>query len=279
MNSVDMSLKSAKMSSIFAWANGSLLIPISTAVTAITAVTNHCSNWQAVGVTRNGGFAEFVNVPAKAAYTLSDALTDSQAAFIEPLACVVWALKRLRVYPADKVLLIGSGPMGLLLVQALRHDNAAHITVVDRQPVRLQLAAQLGASSTVIADADQDARLREIAPLGYDVVIDATGVPAVIQNAFRYLKPRGQFLQFGVTPTTSTIQISPYQIFRNDWTIIGSFALCYTFLPAIAWLESGVIDVVPLVSHTIALTDFEQSFKQFMAGDTLKVHLRIDGAY
>lgn len=239
---------------------------------------NHCSNWRAVGVTRNGGFAEFVNVPAKAAYTLTDALTDSQAAFIEPLACVVWALKRLRVYPADKVLLIGSGPMGLLLVQALRHDNASNITVVDRQPARLQLAAQLGASHTVMADADQTAHLREIAPLGFDVVIDATGVPAVIEAAFQYLRPRGQFLQFGVTPTTSTIKISPYQIFRNDWTIIGSFALCYTFLPAIAWLESGVIDVAPLVSHTVALTDFESHFKQFMAGDTLKVHVRLNGA-
>ncbi len=236
---------------------------------------NHCSNWQGIGITRSGGFAEYVNVPAKAAYKLPDSLSDTQAAFVEPLACVVWALKRLSVYPADKILLLGSGPMGLLLIQALRHGNASQITAVDRQPARLQLAQQMSANQTVIADAEQPKHLKDIAPNGYDVVIDATGVPAVIEGAFQYLRPRGQFLQFGVTPMTAKIQISPYEIFRNDWTIIGSFALCYTFLPAMAWLENGVIDVTPLVSHQLMLSDFATGFEQFMAGETLKVHLKI----
>jgi 2-desacetyl-2-hydroxyethyl bacteriochlorophyllide A dehydrogenase len=236
---------------------------------------NHCQNWQGIGITRSGGFAEYVNVPARAAYALSDALTETQAAFVEPLACVVWAFKRLRVHPADRVLLLGSGPMGLLLLQAVRHNNASQITVVDRQPARLRLAQQMGASETLIASADQSAQLKEIAPGGYDIVVDATGVPAVIEAAFQHLRPRGQFLQFGVTPMDSQIQISPYQLFRNDWTIIGSFALCYTFLPAIAWLEQGVIDVSPLVSHTLPLAEFSSGFHQFMAGETLKVHLKI----
>ena len=91
----------------------------------------------------------------------------------------------------------------------------------------------------------------------------------------QHLKVRGQFLQFGVTPRNAKIQVSPYDIFHKDWTIIGSFALCYTFLPAIAWLENGVIDVDPLVSHQLSLADFEQGFQKFMAGDTLKVHLTI----
>lgn len=236
---------------------------------------NHCRNWQGIGITRSGGFAEYVNVPAKAAYQLPDTLTDTQAAFIEPLACVVWALKRMRVYPANSVLLFGAGPMGLLLIQALRHGNASQITVVDRQPARLSLATQMGASQTLVASTDQHHALKTFAPYGYDIVIDATGVPSVIEGAFQHLKPRGQFLQFGVTPMDAKIQLHPYEVFRNDWTIIGSFALCYTFLPAIAWLESGIIDVQPLVSHQIPLTDFATGFNQFMAGDTLKVHLKI----
>lgn len=238
---------------------------------------NHCKNWQGIGITRSGGFAEYVNVPAAAAYKLPDSMNDTQAAFVEPLACVVWALKRMRVYPADRILLLGSGPMGLLLVQALRHNGASQITVVDRQPARLQLAQQMGANQTVMADTDQRARLKELAPNGYDIVIDATGVPAVIESAFQYLRPRGQYLQFGVTPMDAKVQINPYDIFRNDWTIIGSFALCYTFLPAMAWLENGVIDVKPLVSHQLAIGDFASGFNQFMAGETLKVHLNIGG--
>ncbi|MBC7870386.1 MAG: zinc-dependent alcohol dehydrogenase family protein [Chitinophagaceae bacterium] len=237
--------------------------------------SNHCANWQGIGITRSGGFAEYVTVPARAAYRLPDALNDKQAAFIEPLACVVYALKRLHIRPADRVLLMGSGPMGLLLIQALRAGNASQLVVVDKKPQRLELAKQLGANQTVIAHADQDAELKALAPHGFDIVIDATGVPAVIEGAIRHLKVHGQFLQFGVTANNAKITLNPYDIFRNDWTIIGSFALCYTFLPAIAWLENGVIDVEPLVSHTVPLGDFAQLFHQFKAGETLKVHLQI----
>ncbi|MDX2162039.1 MAG: zinc-dependent alcohol dehydrogenase family protein [bacterium] len=236
---------------------------------------NQCLNLQAVGVTRAGGFAEYVTVPERACYPLPDGMTDAQAAFVEPLACVVYALRRTRVGPADRVLILGAGPMGLLLVQALRHNGASLIAVTEKQPHRAQMAEALGANAAVIAGSEQAARLRELAPEGFDLVIDATGVPAVIENGFRHLKPRGQFLQFGVAPTTATITISPYEIFRNDWTIIGSFALCYTFQPAIDWLRFGVIDIAPLVSHTVPMDDFAEVFEMFGKGQTLKVHIGI----
>ena len=236
---------------------------------------NHCANWQGIGITRSGGFAEYVNVPAKAVYKLPDSISNRQAAFLEPLACVVWAMKRLRVNPADRVLILGSGPMGLLLLQALRHGGASQITMVDKQPNRLQMADQFGANQTLVAGPQQAEQLRALAPHGYDVVIDATGIPAVIEKAFQHLKVRGQYLQFGVTPNNAKIQVSPYDIFHKDWTIIGSFALCYTFLPAIAWLENKVINVDPLVSHELPLADFSQGFQQFANGQTLKVHLNL----
>lgn len=235
---------------------------------------NHCLNWEAVGVTRSGSFAQYVAAPAKATYKVPDNLTDGQAAFIEPLSCVVHALNRLRVWPGNEVLIIGAGPMGLLLVQALRHSGASQVVVVEKQADRLALAEQLGATATVAVGPDQEAMLKALAPYGFAVVIDATGVPTVIENAFKFLKPRGQFLQFGVTPMDATIKLSPYQVFRNDWTIIGSFALCYTFEPTIAWLANGVIDVSPLISHTVPLANFTDVFHQFAQGKTLKVHLQ-----
>jgi len=237
--------------------------------------SNHCLNLEAVGVTRNGGFAEYISVPERACYPIPDSLTDIQASFIEPLACVVYALRRMRVNPSDSVLIIGAGPMGLLLVQALRHSGASLITVVEKQQDRLNMALSMGANAGVSVDAEQNDRLKEVAPEGFDIVIDATGIPAVIQNAFNYLKPRGQFLQFGVTPIGAKIEIEPYEIFRNDWTIIGSFALCYTFQPAIDWLATNVIDVEPLVSHKTAIEQFADVFEQFSAGNTLKVHIDI----
>ncbi len=234
---------------------------------------NHCLNWQGVGVTRAGGFAEYVNVPARACYHLPESMSDLQAAFIEPLACVVHAMKRFRILPGESLLILGGGPMGMLLLQALRHNGAAQVVVVEKQPARMQLARDLGAAVVVPVGPDQDAQLKEIAPRGFGVVVDATGIPAVIEHAFSYLRPRGQYLQFGVAPNHAKVQISPYDIFKNDWTILGSFALCYTFLPAIALLSSGVVKVESLVSDTAPLANFDDVFHRFAAGQTMKVHV------
>ncbi len=238
---------------------------------------NHCLNWQGVGITRPGAFAEYVAVPARACYQLPDSLNDTEAAMIEPLACVIHALNRLRVYSGDQVLIFGGGPMGLLLTQALRSSGASQVVVVEPQPERLSLARELGSTITVPAGPDEREILRGLAPYGFAIVIDATGVAEVIEQAFDYLKPRGQYLQFGVAPNTASIRLRPYDVFRNDWTIIGSFALCYTFQQAIAWLANRVVDVTRLVSHTLPLEQFEVGFRDFAAGRTLKVHLQPGG--
>jgi 2-desacetyl-2-hydroxyethyl bacteriochlorophyllide A dehydrogenase len=235
---------------------------------------NHCLNWEGIGITRPGALAEYVAAPARACYRLPEHLTDAQAAFVEPVACVVHALKRFRVWPGDEVLIFGAGPMGLLLVQALRHMGASLIAVVEKQPERLALAGQLGADATVLPGPDQAEALRALAPYGFGLVVDATGVPAVIERAFHYLKPRGQYLQFGVAPREARISLSPYDLFQHDWTVVGSFALCYTFQPAIAWLSSGVVRVEPLISHILPLAEFPVALEAFAAGRTMKVHLR-----
>ena len=235
--------------------------------------SNHCLNWEGVGITRPGAFAEFVAVPARACYRLPDGLTDLQGAFIEPVSCVAHAMNRLRVWPGDEVLILGAGPMGLILSQVLRHSGAAQVVVVEKQLARLELAARLGATLAVPAGTGQETALRSAAPYGFSIVIDATGNPRVIENAFQYLKPRGQYLQFGVAAKDAEIKIRPYDIFKNDWTILGSFALCYTFQAAIAWLMGGVVDVNPLVSHSLTLDEFPRGLAEFESGRTLKVQL------
>ena len=235
---------------------------------------NHCLNWEGIGVTLPGAFAEYVAVPARACYPLPDSLTDAQAAFVEPLSCVIHALNRLRVWPGDDVLIFGAGPMGLLLVQALRRSGASQLVVVEKEAARRGLARQMGATAVLDSDPVHLDDLWRLAAHGFAVVIDATGVPAVIEQALDFLKPRGQYLQFGVAPEGATIRWSPYEVFRNDWTIIGSFALCYTFQPAIAWLANGVVDITPLISHTLPLAEFSRAFHDFAEGRTLKVHLR-----
>ena len=236
--------------------------------------SNHCLNWQGVGITRAGGFAQYVAAPATACYHVPASLSNAQMAFIEPLACIMYGMSRLRIPPSDAVLLFGAGPIGLLLLQAMRHSGAGPIAVVEKQPDRRQLAAELGATTTLEVGPYLDEALRTLAPHGFGVVADATGVPPVIESGFKYLRPRGQFLMFGVAPMTAQINIRPYDVFKNDWHILGSFALCYTFQQAITWLESGVINIDPLVSHTAPLAEFPTLFQQFAEGKTRKVHLQ-----
>lgn len=236
--------------------------------------SNHCLNWQGVGITRPGGFAEYVAVPARACYKVPETLTDTQAAFIEPLSCVIHALKRLRTWPGDEVLIFGAGPMGLLLVQAMRHTGASKIVVVEKQQDRSSLALDMGANAAIPPDSDFMKQLFAMAPYGYAIVIDATGVPEVIQSALQFLKPRGQYLQFGVTSKGVTVQWEPYEIYHKDLTIVGSFALCYTFQPAAAWIANRVVEIEPLVSDILPLAEFKQGFRDFSNGKTLKVHIR-----
>lgn len=218
---------------------------------------NHCLNWQAIGVTRDGGFAERVAVPAKVVYPIGD-LPFERAVFIEPLSCVVYGLQRATPALGDRVLIFGAGPIGLLLMQAVRRAGAAQVVVTDLQRERLELAARLETDATILADENQPAALHERAPLGYDMVIDATGVPAVVARCFDYVTPGGKVLLFGVCPEDATIPFSPFDLYRRDISVYGSFALNVTFGPAIELLRGGALQVEPLISHRFPLEQFPQ---------------------
>ncbi|MCB9450604.1 MAG: zinc-dependent alcohol dehydrogenase family protein [Anaerolineaceae bacterium] len=218
---------------------------------------NQCRNLRAIGVTRNGAFAEYVAAPESVVFAIGD-MSYSAAALIEPLACVVWGLKRVEVQPGDSALVLGAGPMGLLVAQSLKSAGAARVVVTDLIPWRLAMAEQLGAAATVVTDAGQDARLKSIAPDGFAIVVDATGIPAVLESTFRYVKPRGTIWVFGVTPVGTHVQFPAYEVFRRDLKIIGSFAVNRTFPQSIALIQSGTIQVEPLISHQLPLDDFVQ---------------------
>ncbi len=225
---------------------------------------NHCLDWQGVGVTRDGGFAERVAVPAKVVYPIGD-LPFERAVFIEPLSCVVYGLQRATPTLGDRVLIFGAGPIGLLLMQAVRRAGAAQVVVTDLQQERLELAARLGADTTVLAEANegegQPDPLCQVAPWGYDMVIDATGVPAVVARCFDYVTAGGKVLLFGVCPEEATIPFSPFKLYRRDISVYGSFALNVTFGPAIELLRGGAVQVEPLISHRFPLEQFPQALE------------------
>ncbi|MBX6395549.1 MAG: zinc-dependent alcohol dehydrogenase family protein [Alicyclobacillaceae bacterium] len=233
---------------------------------------NHCENWGGIGTTVPGGFAERVKVPAANAFLIPDSMTFEEAAFIEPVACVVHGMNRLRLRPADRVLLFGAGAMGQQLVQALVHSGASELVVVDVDETKLELARRFGATRTVRAE--RVVEELEDETRGFDVVVDATGVPAVIQQALRFLGPTGKFLQFGVAPKSATISFSPFDLYHKDWTLIGSMAVNHTYLPALRWIRDGRIQVKPLLSETLVLEDLPEFLAKPKSSGLLKVQVR-----
>ena len=216
---------------------------------------NQCQHLRAIGVTRSGAFAEYVVAPEGNVFAIGG-LSYSAAALIEPLACVVWGIKQVDVQAGDTALVFGAGPMGVLVAQALKQAGAVRVVVTDVVPWRLQLAEQLGATHTVVADSQQAAKLKAIEPEGYDIVVDATGIPVVLEGTFQFAKPRGKIWVFGVTPQGTYVKFPAYEVFRRDLKIIGSFAVNRTFPQSIALIQNGAIKVEPLISHQLPLDDF-----------------------
>ncbi|MBP1994075.1 zinc-dependent alcohol dehydrogenase family protein [Paenibacillus eucommiae] len=241
----------------------------------LTQRPNMCENWNAVGVTLNGAMAEFVVVPARLAVKLPDSMDFETAAFIEPMACVVHGLNRLQIKIGDRVLLFGAGAMGQQLIQSIARSGASELVVVDISKAKLDVAMKYGATKAV-ESRNLDAELGDCkGSNGFDIVIDATGIPKIIEQALDYMGQTAKYLQFGVTAMHDQIQIEPFKLFKNDWTIMGSMATNNTFLPAFQWLNEKRVEVKPLISKTISLEEAVDFFVQPRDPEDLKVQIKI----
>ena len=218
---------------------------------------NQCDNWGAIGDTTAGSFAEFVRAPIANLYRVEDHETLEEAAFTEPLACVVWGVERLALMPADRVLVFGAGPIGSLLTQMIAKSGpTADVVVVDVMEEKLRIARTMGAAATLVSGPDLPAALADRTKgRGFDAVIDCTGVVSVIEGMFAHAAPRARIMFFGVASPKETVRINPFDVYRKDWQIIGSMAINYTFQQARDLLAAGRIDVKPLLTGVAGLGD------------------------
>ena len=228
---------------------------------------NLCENWAAIGDTVDGAFAEYVAVPAVNAHRLPDGIDGQLGAMVEPLACAVHGLRRLGPLFGDSVLLTGAGTMGLLLLQLLVHSGAGPVTVVDRVADRLAVARKLGAAH-VAAD------LGELSDERFEIAVDATGVPAVVDGITGLLDRGGRLLVFGVSPAEASISLSPFRVYNDEITVTGSMAILRSFAPAVELIGSGVIDPRPLLSEPLPLAEFGEALHRVRTGQGIKWHIK-----
>jgi D-arabinitol dehydrogenase (NADP+) len=218
-----------------------------------------CRDLRALGVTGPGGFAEAMLVPAGQCFPVDDLPLDA-AVMVEPTACAMHGLETLAVRPGSDALIFGAGPTGLVLAQLLVHGGAARVVVAAPTAFKLELARAFGIDETVLvsrADVAGGAqRLRALAPEGFDVVVDATGAVEVSAQCVALAHDGGTVLIYGVTRPEDRIPVSPYDIYRRELTIKGSFAQVNSFPAAIAALRSGRVRTEGIITHRFPLDRF-----------------------
>ncbi|MEW9520332.1 zinc-dependent alcohol dehydrogenase family protein [Streptomyces tubercidicus] len=230
---------------------------------------NLCERWAAIGVTTAGGAAEFAVAPVGNCVKLPDHVRTEDAALIEPLSCAVRGYDILRSQQlGTRVLIYGSGTMGLMMLELAKRTGAAGVDVVDINPQRLATARTLGCSAAA-GSADELDR-----PRGWDVVIDATGNEQAIQDALGRVGKGGTFLQFGVADYAARATIEPYRIYNQEITITGSMAVLHSYERAAELFAAGALDPEVFISDRLPLDRYAEALGRFRAGEGRKILVR-----
>ncbi|MGI8665677.1 MAG: zinc-dependent alcohol dehydrogenase family protein [Jatrophihabitans sp.] len=229
---------------------------------------NLCENWNAIGVSKPGGAAEYALAPFANCVKLPDHVRTEDAALIEPLSCAVRGYDVLKSQLANTVLIYGSGTMGLMMLELAKRVGAASVDMVDLNAERLATAKQLGVSAAA-QTADEIDR-----PRGWDLVIDATGNAKAIQDGLSRVGKGGTFLQFGVSDYAARATIEPYKIYNQEITITGSMAVLHSYERAAALFADGIIDPEVFISDRLPLADYSAALERFAAGIGRKIQVR-----
>jgi L-iditol 2-dehydrogenase len=241
---------------------------------------NLCENFVSLGGAGDrildGAFAEYIHVPAASVEPIGD-LSYRRAAFAEPLACCIHAVEQTDLEHGASVVIIGTGPIGLLLVQTFRASGSGTVVVSEPIEERRDLALALGADHAV--DPTDLASLDSLVN-GVDIAVEAVGSPETVSEALDVTSPGGTTLIFGVPPQEATVEVSPFDMFYNELELIGTYSLTpQSFLRAVTYLKQERIEVDPLITDEYALDGLEQAFDRMDEREGLKkiIHPSEDG--
>lgn len=232
-----------------------------------------CQNALGVGTILPGFFAEYACAAENLVFSV-EGLPPDTAVFTEPTACAMHGLENLQVRPGSTALVIGAGPTGLLLAQLISAGGASTVTVAGPTRFKLETAARLGITSTVLIDRADSAgnleKLRAASPDGdgYDIVVEATGATAVGDICVPMTRNGGTVLIYGVTDAGDRISFSPYDVFRREITIKGSFAEMTSFGAAIAALRAGRARTDGIITHRFGLDDYDAALHTLASDKT-----------
>ena len=221
----------------------------------------HCPNRTVMGILNaNGAFAEYLAVPVENLHEVSDALTDEQAVFTEPLAAAFEILTQVQISFGDEVLVLGDGKLGNLCAQALRLTGAK-ITAVGKHDDKLALIHQAGVRTI---------QLKDWRPRLFDFVVEASGSAAGLELALSAVRPRGTLILKSTIAGNHQVSLAPVVI--NEINVIGS--RCGPFEDALAALVARKVSVTPLIEKIYDLKEGKAAVQHAATPGAKKVLLR-----
>jgi threonine dehydrogenase-like Zn-dependent dehydrogenase len=246
------------------------IIPCGRCTNCRTGATNVCETYDEVGFTREGGAGDQILVPARVVHVLDEAVPLLDAALVEPSAVVLTGLEKVRLRPGLRVLVVGDGTIALLAVLLVGLWSPAELLVAGRRREQGDLAVGLGATAFTVGEP----------PGGFDLAIEAAGVPEAVVAAVSALRRGGTVLNLGLPPAGSVLDLPADTIVNNDLTIVASFG--YTsaaWTRVVALLNSRRFRPGQLVTHRFSLDHFEQAFEELArpSGRRGKVILEVAG--
>lgn len=240
-----------------------------------TGNSHVCENVQIIGVDRSGSYAEYVAIPATNAWKNDPAMPQEVAAVQEPMGNAVHTTLAGDV-AARHVAVIGCGPIGIFAVGVARAAGAASVIAIDVNPYRLELAMRLGASLAIDArEEDPVATVRRVTGgHGADVVLEMSGNARAIKQGFAMIRNGGRYSMLGIPSRPVELDLADDVIFKG-LTVqgISGRRMYQTWYQTSELLNSGRVDVMPVITHRFPLDRFEEAMALMNAGQCGKVVL------
>jgi len=236
----------------------------------LTGDVNLCDHRQVLGVScgdyrRNGAFAEYVAVPHHIVYALPDSFPFEKAALIEAVSIAVHAAKITHIKPGSSAMVIGSGMIGLLAVQAFRVFGCTKIIAIDLDRDKLDLARSLGADETLLAtDPDLLTKLHALTGgAGPDIAVEVVGAQKSILTAIEGVRRGGKVTLIG--NLAPKVEIPLQIVVTRQLSLLGSCASAGEYAECIELMQSGAINVDPLISALAPLSEGASWFERLYA--------------
>lgn len=232
-----------------------------------------CIDMKAIGVTRDGGFAEYSVVPESQAFVLDKSVSYEAAAMAEPVACCIHGIDLAEIKLGDKVCIIGGGAIGLIMVQLAKLSGASKIVISEPNEKRRNAALKLGADLAI--DPTQTGAYNEFIEFvkgdGADVVIECVGNNPAVKSAFKFAGKGANVMLFSVPNVDAVFELEMFDIFKKELTIRGSFVNPDTHQRAVELINSGKLDFAPIITHSFGIDQLTEAIAMQMSDESIKV--------